>query len=183
MSKNAIVAFDLGDINPTKELLKSISKVVFNWNNTKLYNNKENNCQHFVDEILKSINIDIDKVFSGSIGKYMNMLRMGKTSVMEYQIPKEYQSEFKMTSITFTSHDMLDKFVMDILKIDQKFEENHKKDYALLKAFDRAFWLRYYAFTSKSKENEGMDIVIPCSKGCVFNEPTKTHSFQKKEEN
>lgn len=183
MSKSAIVAFDLGNVEPSEDMLRNISKVAFRWNTTKLYNNKENNCQHFVDDILKSINVDIDKFFSGALGKYMNLLRMGKTCAMEFPIPKPFQSDMKMSNITFTSHQMLDDFVRDIIQLDSKFEEKYPSDYQLLKAFDRAFWLRYYAMTSKeSKEKEGMDVVRPCSKkGCVFEEPTKTHSFIKEE--
>lgn len=44
----------------------------------------------------------------------------------------------------FKTHQELDEYVLDLLKKDPKFPQNHSNDYALLKSFDRAFWLRYY---------------------------------------
>jgi len=177
MSKGAIAAFDLGTIEPSKDVLKKIAKIIYKWNTTRIYNTTDNNCQHFSDEILKEINVDIEKYFSGNLGKYMNQLRKGKTCSMEYQIPKEYQSELKLSYITFLTHSMLDDFVRDLIKLDSKFEKKHPTDYQLLKAFDRAFWLRYYS--TLGKETEMYNIVSPCKKGCIFDDPQTTNSFVK----
>jgi hypothetical protein len=64
----------------------------------------------------------------------------------EYEIPNDIAElcQFKEKKMTFSSHRELDIFVNRILDKKPDFFISNKSDAALLKSFDRAFWLRHY---------------------------------------
>jgi hypothetical protein len=65
---------------------------------------------------------------------------------IEYDIPNDIAElcKFKEKKITFSTHKELDIFVNEILEKKPDFFISNKSDAALLKSFDRAFWLRHY---------------------------------------
>lgn len=75
---------------------------------------------------------------------------------------KQLKQEFKFIQedcIYFTTHEQLDKFVNKLLQQDPNFltKEKNKYTVALLKSFDRAFWLR---FMTSNYINSFIDITI-----------------------
>jgi hypothetical protein len=64
----------------------------------------------------------------------------------EYEIPKDIAElcGFSQKKISFETHKELDVFVNQILDKMPDFFSVYKNDAALLKSFDRAFWLRHY---------------------------------------
>lgn len=63
------------------------------------------------------------------------------------------------------SHEELDKVFASLLQTCPQFAQEYQAEYDLLKAYDRAYWIRY---------NEGiasqLHEVKPCKEGCLFNQ-------------
>lgn len=84
----------------------------------------------------------------------------------------------KEKSIEFKTHQELDTFVNKLMSHKtEKFKENYKGDYELLKSFDRAFWLRFFKFpndkTYHPVQEEDDDTVCLCP----FGNPLETGSM------
>lgn len=102
----------------------------------------------------------------------MDQLRKNGKCDIEYRIPPEIREccGFKEKVIKFKTHRQLDEFVDIINKKAPTYfvlDEKGKDDFALLKSFDRAFWLRYYKH--KSEEHKPHD--------CPFRDPQESGSI------
>ncbi|KAL9656459.1 hypothetical protein ABK040_005223 [Willaertia magna] len=173
------------DIN---QAFKTIADVICQWNGEKTYDNKKANCQHFCMDILNRLGLGemfFDNV-SGSVKNYLDKLKNYGVSNMTYTVDekkrkliinskissKELKDLVKGKEIVFPSHKLLDEFVYVIEKEGgiRYFEQDvtERIDYTLLKAFDRAFWLRNES-TSANKEitspleNESGETICPFS--------------------
>ncbi|KAL9645563.1 hypothetical protein ABK040_000626 [Willaertia magna] len=142
---------------PESEIDNAISKVCkvcCLWNANHLYDVNKHNCQHFTLAVLKALNIDINKCLPEPIKDYFMNLKQYGTSDMVYKIPKELRTIFNFEKITFKTHRELDEFW---LTVSTKFPSwvstpIGQSNEALLKGFDRAFWLR--KLSSKEGYNE-----------------------------
>lgn len=183
VSQAALISADISYIGTEKkleEVVDKLAKVICKWNTTKLYkdqppkNKDEGNCQDFINDILNELNIKLE--FTGPMAIFMKKLReKGKCSI-EFETDDEFREKFaiKEKSIQFKSHQELDQFVMKLTKIDSNFQIKYKDHWGLLKSFDRAFWLRFYKFSTNEKfrpfEKQG-----ECS--CPFKDPMETGSI------
>jgi len=160
------------------ETIKKISKVIIHWNVTKHYNQSENNCQQFVDDVCVELGLNLGKLLHGPLGEYLKELRAKGKSDISFPISDEMREnlEIKEKSKKFATHEELDSFVAGCVEKDPQFEENYKEHMLLLKSFDRAFWLRHF----KHPEDKTF---IPLGGGnptqCPFKDPTCTTSFKK----
>ncbi|EFC39640.1 predicted protein [Naegleria gruberi] len=190
-SSKAVFVADIHTFRDQKEItdaFKIISEVVCEWNGTKTYDNRKANCQHFVMDILSKLGLSegfFDRV-SGSVKKYLDRLKQNGVCEMTYFVDdkkrklitnskhasKELKDLVKQKDISFPSHKLLDEFVYVIEKEGgiMYFEQNiqEQTDHMLLKAFDRAFWLRNEASTNnkeltKPLENERGETICPFS--------------------
>jgi len=50
---------------------------------------------------------------------------------------------------TFERHCELDEFVDKLFEVEVKFDIKYPQEYAFLKSFDRAFWMRYFKITEE----------------------------------
>jgi len=169
-SSKAVFAVDVCKIRGQENLndiYEKLSEFCTFWNGHRLYVQKDTNCQHFVVELLKAIGVYNQfkkNIESTILGKYLNKLKEFGTCDMSYIIPehlvqrmqKECKDEIspqlkqllqtasKGKEVIFESHSVLDEYYETVLKIEPTYFDigDHKKEEELLKAYDRAFWLR-----------------------------------------
>jgi hypothetical protein len=207
---SAVVAFDLVEINGEeniKDKLQTLAEAISEYNVTKSYDQMNCNCQQFVDDLCKRLELPI--AFKGQMAEFMDRLRKTGKCESKYTIPQDVLEKMRARNkkepgsitfttmpnfdleqtsgeITFTSHEQLDEVVNNIVTADAAFLYSAgKDDYKLLKAFDRAFWLRHFkhavekkcahddykplGFEPKMLQSIGRDNVK-----CPFQDPTLT---------
>eukprot|EP01027_Heterolobosea_sp_BB2_P018448 GEZU01025983.1.p1 GENE.GEZU01025983.1~~GEZU01025983.1.p1 ORF type:complete len:222 (-),score=54.64 GEZU01025983.1:77-742(-) len=194
-SRMAFIAADLHELasrNDFADLADTIADVVVDWNVNYLYKNislssnhpdkKVGNCQDFVEAMLKALNINFD-FNSGALGNFISDIRQYGNCEMKFKPSVDFKKRFQIfeKSMTFDSHAELDTFVDDIMSVCPNFLLDFKDEYTLLKAFDRAYWLRHMKkasvsqFKPLSKTNSAGE--SQCC--CPFGDPRDTTSFQR----
>jgi len=106
--------------------------------------------------LLKAIGLHDD--FKGCIGTYFKGLKNGGVVECKYTNP------FNNETIIFKNHKQLDQYVIGMMivfanqknlayntleekiSVVKQFAQEYNEDYALLKAFDRGYWLRFNKF-------------------------------------
>lgn len=159
-----------------EEAIEKVAKVVIDWNLNKTYDQSTANCQHFVDDVCRNLGIVTD--FPGPLGEYISRLREKGICDMSFSLNPDLREKFeiKATKHTFNTHADLDTFVHKILNKDPLFEENNKQEWALLKSFDRAFWLRHYKSPEDPKYKPLED---DNDSECPFRDPQVTLSLKR----
>jgi hypothetical protein len=130
--------------------------------------------------------------FTGQLGHHIKGLRNGNTN-------KSFRDPTTKKKITFETHSQLDIFCSELFAkhggIDA-FEKEHPQDFALLKAFDRGFWLGHLKdrfskkhrseytqhFCPHSDHDTGMHFKqvvnqIVGDLACAFGDPNETMSM------
>ncbi|KAL9641889.1 hypothetical protein ABK040_000827 [Willaertia magna] len=150
-SSKAVFAADIYKFKTEIEIdkaLHTIVNVICQWNGEKIYSNDKCNCQHFVTNILQELNIEKNNFLqtSQSLQFYLEKLKNDGICKMEFFLNETLQEilQTKKKSVTFLTHKEIDLFYNEILQNDPSYflTINGINDEALLKAFDRAFWLR-----------------------------------------
>jgi len=129
-----ILALDMKTITPKDFFTKyadPVSEVIANWNGTYMYNEYTNNCQLFSEKILKAM--EIENVFSAQIQKLLNSI--STVDIRELVFTHKFDDDPREYEIK--NHSELDELCHN------KNPTTGSKDYELLKAYDRVFWLRY----------------------------------------
>ncbi len=184
-SDKAIIVTDLsvpvGKLEDSREsVVDKLATVIAYWNANMSYNNigstKSNtgNCQDFVEDCLEALGIKLS--FEGGLKKHLERLRKFGTADMVFELDESLRQKCGLSDqkvIRFTTHKELDDFVNLILKNDVTFATTHVHDYALLKSFDRAFWLRYIKSERKRRVRAEHE-----PHNCPFDDPRNTISFQ-----
>jgi hypothetical protein len=100
-------------------------------------------------------------------------IRTKGQSSIKFKPDKEFLEKFSIKSkeIEFKSHEELDHFVSDLFKVEEDFKEKYPDHYGLLKAFDRAFWLRHLKYPQISKYSP-IKTLDKCE--CPFKDPHDT---------
>ena len=84
-STKAILALDVDHNLETIDVdrvIDSLSEVVHRWNINHKYDQLNDNCQHFIDDLLISLDIDPHLKFKGQLGNYIQKIRKnGKTDM------------------------------------------------------------------------------------------------------
>eukprot|EP01080_Neovahlkampfia_damariscottae_P001293 gene1293-11377_t len=200
-SAHSFLTIDIAEIpisneEESNEVREKIADFLVHWNVNMKYKNrsndlsKEGNCQHFVEALLKKLGIVL-QYKSTSLGTYLEKVKKNGNGQPTIKFspdlleklkigPNDFQDmKIKDTNVfLFETHLDLDELCCYILTIDPDFPENHKFEWALLKGFDRAFWLRYINSAKKKRPNlmfrqkldeEGVS-------SCPFGDP-QNHSF------
>jgi hypothetical protein len=161
-----------------KEVLDKMADVICTWNANHVYSRTEHNCQQFIDALCQGIGIQLN--FKGSLAEYLNHLRQHGTCELKYTLTSYLQKLLNTTDQyrVFHNHKDLDELVKNILDKDPVyFDITAKDDWALLKSFDRAFWLRY--FKNKLDDNWKAHFVMDHAllTSCPFGHPEKSLSI------
>jgi hypothetical protein len=127
--------------------LSIISKIVCEWNSTKQYSQHNTNCQHFIDELCKALEIKLE--FKGALGTFIEQLRKTGQCDLRYTLTEELQKQLGVdyNSRQFNTHKELDEFVTQVRMVNPTYfdiDPVGKDDWILLKSYDRAFWLRHF---------------------------------------
>lgn len=165
------------------EICDILGEIIIKWNTKYRYKsvNSSNakgigNCQDFVKEIADRLNINLDPN-SGSLRHFIEKIRKKGEYKLSFKVPEKmknkemYPKLFEFLSqkkYVFDSHRDLDSFVNGLYEANTAWKVDFDEEYNLLKAFDRAFWLRYF----KSPDNEKYKPF-----NCAFEDPRQTKSF------
>jgi len=142
-------------------MLTNLAICSIEWMTTRTYDIKDCNCQHFVDALLQVLDIELN--FNGEAKNFMEKI----------QKAVDPSFRFKYKDQEFGNHQALDTFLaqIDVPSLDLE-------DQKLLKAYDRAFWLRYYAIKSEKTNLTEIDIKKYKSDSvCYFGDPSTTGTF------
>ena len=150
----ALAVFDVGafqKVDQIKNALDTVASACVEWNGTKTYDPVKCNCQHFVIDVLRRLNLWQEKANSnfslGPFERYLDDLRRGR-SERRYYFTKSLK-ELKKTHpesqywekdyVTFNTRKELNNFCIWLDSIDYFEGEEGSQDFQLLKAFDRSF--------------------------------------------
>ena len=83
------------------------------------------NCQDFIDDVLRKLNININ--FSGSLGLFIESLRKKGKGEMVFEMIPSFKDRFgqKESKVLFQSHQKLDEFVKKLKEMDVEFDLNY----------------------------------------------------------
>lgn len=194
-SKAAIITADIGAIAKKKDiedLVQKLADVIVYWNVNMRYSTlpeksktkKSGNCQDFIETVLSKIGIQ--PTFEGALDIFMKRMKNEGFSELIFETNSSYLKNTCMikSKTKFATHKELDDFVIKMMKdlnFQSKtvFEKNLPGDFALLKSFDRAFWLRHLSLEKDEKffpmEKDGR-----CE--CPFDDPRDSHSIIQEKE-
>jgi hypothetical protein len=183
----ALLSADLDALDIRKEsldeLADKIAEVIVDWNTNKTYCNfaftgkkpNEGNCQDFVEAVLTKL--QIKPKLHGAFGEFVEKMRKFGKCELEFVPPSvEFREKYglKAESYLFQTHAQLDSFVQQLLDVNNMFSFEHPHEWKLLKAFDRAFWLRFL----KSNSNAQATPLMSNNKHrCPFDDPLSTVSY------
>ncbi|KAL0486634.1 SAMD7 [Acrasis kona] len=137
------------------EALDKITDIISQWNATKQYSQHFTNCQHFVDDLCKALDINLE--FNGALKNFIQELR---TTGYCDQI-SEHTENF-------------DAFVQMVMRAAPDYfdiDRCGKDDWLLLKSYDRAFWLRHFKYPTDLSFCQHSDFE------CPFRNPTASGSL------
>jgi serine/threonine protein kinase len=170
---HVVLALDVGNLDGSmgfveRQRISNLCKCVVAWNCGKSYDVTRHNCQDFVNACLRSL--DIKTNLTGEISSFLRSLT-GQN--------KE-GTRFKFKGKVFKSHRDLDHYLD--AHWDELQAEDRADDLALLKAFDRAFWIRHRTLQDNLDESpeiraERLAVQPAGSDGCRFGDPSKTGTF------
>jgi len=180
------VSLGEGVENSLTLMADKLADIICEWNIAKIYKNysigtkKENeaNCQEFVDTVLAAMNTKIN--VEGAFKDFVSKMKTHGKCELEYEPGPDVIAKCKLESkvYKFQSHKELDEFALMISKSYPFFKMEFKHDWRLLKAFDRAFWLRHF---KQPKD----DAHKPLYGGpynellCPFKDPLATSTFMR----
>jgi hypothetical protein len=142
--EGTLLALDVGRLDPqavdsstnrfvTQDKLLAVCERVCEWNATQTYSVVTKNCQDFVNAIFTALDQQPAIPAAGELSEFIKTLSGAD----------EHDVVFKFGKVAFPSHAMLDLFV------ERHIDTLSTESYNLLKAYDRAFWLRMFAYEEK----------------------------------
>ncbi|KAG2388974.1 hypothetical protein C9374_014374 [Naegleria lovaniensis] len=176
-SAKAVFVATIGEIKGTERVsqkLVALAQVCADWNATKTYDKTKCNCQHFTEAAIEALNMSIE--FNHNIDaktkKYLEKMKQLGSGERVYKVDKELKKVLLDSNVIttdndtlqliqnmrkkiesnskfyFKTHKELDEFVKFAITVHPLFTSS--QDYAFLKGFDRAFWLKYQSEKSRN---------------------------------
>lgn len=182
-SKRALVMLDVApseehdDAQFVSEVhIDALCRTISSWNVRKIYGRASGNCQQFVDACLHALGIDFMTASGTETQRFMERLTSGTAGDLV---------EFQLGDRKFISHQDLDDYY------SQHKDTLSYADRMLLKAYDRAYWLRHFDLLERTlypppgltpEEEEAFEAkilsekklakpAVPC---CPFQDPRDT---------
>lgn len=108
--------------------------MIIDWNVNKVYNQRNANCQQFIDDLCNELGIDLNK-FEGPLGEYMKNLREKGECSLIFPISPDMRENLKIRekSMKFETHEEIDKFARELQEKVPTFEEEYQEHWLLLK--------------------------------------------------
>lgn len=129
-----ITSAGTSSLKKTPELMVKVTQFIAKWNSSYEYQTFTRNCQHFVNELLEEIGINL--LWNDSIADYINEIKVNPQNISPHI---KYNLNGKKVRKDFKNHEDLDNFIIEFRNNDPDQYSNLK---SLLKAFDRGFWFR-----------------------------------------
>lgn len=166
---HVLLALDVGVLDHDTGFVEQaritdVCRVVARWNATQTYSVLNKNCQHFVNDVLGALQLKANT--SGELEEFIKSLSgQDETEVV-----------FKYKGQSFTTHAQLDSYVSG------RMDDLSDADFALLKAYDRAFWIRYRTLADALELSEDEQVLLtqcqPYDRDkCPFRNPEETGTF------
>jgi hypothetical protein len=202
-SELSLFAVDIDEIATVGEYntaIDVVAEVVAKWNGTMEYaqnksSAKNGNCQDFVEDMMSALGIDVK--FSGAVQSYLKDMKTFGSCEMNFSMPDEsFRKHFqiKEKSVTFKTHEELDRFVSNCIAKDIQFGRTiYVQEFQLLKSFDRALWMRHLDHIKRTRTEHttfkpftesGTEIdIVTCHEkqiekcACPFGDPRINCSF------
>ncbi|KAL0481803.1 structural maintenance of chromosomes protein [Acrasis kona] len=188
---SAVLAFDVHEFTgeeKVKDTLGKLAEVISKYNVNGQYDQLNCNCQRFVDDVLKQLGIELK--FTGQLDAFLKELKRTGRCESKYKVPDQFldalkqhtfKSELKVDEngiVKFDTHEQLDEFVhkMESLSARYFYFDGGANDFKLLKAFDRALWLRHFKHKIEKKSSNPQYKPSAC---CPFGDPTQTATNMK----
>lgn len=183
----ALLTADVCEFQKTKDrsVLDKLAKLIVQWNIEKEYcsfrltgkHENEGNCQDFVEAIMKTLGVSFTP--QGPLKHCIDEMRSKGVCDLTYRPSPVVQSKYGLKEVySFKTHTELDEFGKHLISCDLMFKVDHKSDWELLKAFDRAFWVRNLKEPDNpnycSSVKEGPDSQ---KTACPFGDPMTTGTF------
>eukprot|EP01080_Neovahlkampfia_damariscottae_P009178 gene9178-1266_t len=183
VSQAALISADIdtiGSEHRLDEVVDALADVICDWNAHVIYKDQskreknEGNCQDFVNAILEKLDVKIE--LEGPLGSFLKKLRNEGKCKIQFEMDSQFRDYFGIKEKTkeFKTHQELDSFVNELVELDVDFQKNYKDHWALLKSFDRAFWLKHFKFKNDEKFNPEMD---GDEENCPFGDPHESGSI------
>jgi hypothetical protein len=115
-------------------------------------NKSHGNCQDFIDDVMKELGLErICEVMAKGelpVARFFRKLRQTGSCTLEFPMDQVFRSKFDIEEENkiFKTHVELDEFVIKLKQVDPNFAQTYPLEWALLKSFDRAFWLKHYRY-------------------------------------
>jgi len=149
----ALLTADIGELQKFKnqtEVVDKLAKLIVEWNIEREYcafrltgkHENEGNCQDFVEAIMKTLNVSFNP--QGPLKHCIDEMRSKGVCDLTYKPSTAVREQMKLEeeSYSFLTHEELDEFVQKLEVKNFLFKQDFPHDWDLLKAFDRAFWVR-----------------------------------------
>jgi hypothetical protein len=159
-------------------VLARIIPVIIDWNKNKVYDSKNANAQHFVDALIKALEIEENLDSSKSmVGDYLNIIRTKGYCHMTAVMCEGLKTKCDLTNsvYSFKTHEQLDNTFYAILDKEPMFSEDFPIEGYLFLMMDRVFWQRHFHFPNdprfKATEHKA---------GCPFHDPRLVVTIRRK---
>jgi hypothetical protein len=181
VSGAAVLTTDIDTIctlDRLEDVTDKLAHVIVKWNTTMKYKegtgDKQTygNCQDFIDDVMQELGLQrICEVMAQGelpVARFFRRLRETGVCTLEFPMDETFRTQFEIEQecVTFRSHADLDKFVINLLEHDKSFPQTHSLEWALLKSFDRAFWLKHYRYMFREEHAP-----LTISKEEIYDEP------------
>nr|CAG4711104.1 unnamed protein product [Naegleria fowleri] len=160
-----------------QQAMTNLAQLIAHWNGEMHYSTEKCNCQHFVLDVFKTFGISHMTNYGNNRGNsslkhYLERLKNEGCCKMELSLSEPLRKLFNssnsllnhhnnnnnhqsITTMTFKTHQELDQFYWTIHeKLPSYFQsEEGQSDVGLIRAFDRAFWLRMASSEKRRDES------------------------------
>eukprot|EP01101_Sappina_pedata_P005886 TRINITY_DN2801_c0_g1_i2.p1 TRINITY_DN2801_c0_g1~~TRINITY_DN2801_c0_g1_i2.p1 ORF type:complete len:333 (-),score=68.46 TRINITY_DN2801_c0_g1_i2:41-1039(-) len=156
---------DLADAADQQKMRRALDTII-EWNLTREYSMRADNCLTFVKQLCFAMDLQLPEMI------YISPLGIWLDSLRNYgEICKFYEKDGNR--VEFETHEELDTFIYNNPEI-----LNDPLDLALLKGFDRSFWM---GFMNRKQNGEDVDgdenVDCPAAHGCPFGDPAEKYPY------
>jgi hypothetical protein len=115
-------------------IIGKLSEIIARWNTLGTYSQTDRNCQHFVDEILASLDISPTMHFKGQLGEFLKNLRAKGQCASKFHLNPTIREKLliKEEFLTFSTHKELDEFYAKLETEFPTFSQDYKDDFHVL---------------------------------------------------
>ncbi len=172
-AKKPFVAVDIGELDLNNETdiqkLNKVMNICTEYNTQKKYDRLRCSCHHFTKDVCEAL--EMKSNFDGQLGTFLDRIRFAGKFETTFVDP------FSHKTFKFETHRELDEYVCNLIAQHPEFDSDpaYIYDLALLKAFDRGFYMAFYQEEKKPQSKRNSKPFCPYC--CPFDDPYKATLF------